>query len=312
MANCKAAGFLPQAGSFPVNMIPITRMLLITGATGFIGRSLMACLEREGREAKAYHGRINNPLALREQLQGVDKVIHLAGSETRGRNRLLRHVDIEGTERLIEECRRASVQHLIVVSRIGADPGALHPLLQAKGEVERRVRKSRIPYTIVRSATLFGRGDRFFEILVGLAVWSWPFVWLPGGGNIAMQPLWVEDLARCLVATLDRPELLNKTITVAGEERFRYRHLMQELLSVAGYGRAPVPLPLVLLRPLAGLLFGWWYWPPVSRYFVDRFFVPEVTEHDAVRRHFGFHPARISETIVYLYRPGLRWRLFRR
>lgn len=301
-----------KAGSFPANMITIVFMLLVTGATGFIGRSLMACLEREGKEAKAYRGRINNPLALREQLQGVDKVIHLAGSEARGRNRLLRHVDIEGTERLIEECRRAEVQHLIVVSRIGADPGALHPLLQAKGEVERRVRKSGIPYTIVRTATLFGRGDRFFEILVGLAVWSWPFVWLPGGGSIAMQPLWVEDLVRCLVVTLDRPDLLNKTITIAGEERVRYRHLMQALLSVAGCGRMPAPLPLVLLRPLAGLLFGWWYWPPLSRYFVDRFFVPEVTEHDAVLRHFGFHPARISETIVYLHRPGLRWRIFRR
>lgn len=287
-------------------------MILVTGATGFIGRSLMAHLKREGKEAKAYRGRINNPLALREQLVGVDKVIHLAGSEARGRNRLLRHVDVEGTERLIEECRRAEVQHLIVVSRIGADPGALHPLLRAKGEVERRVQKSGLPYTILRSATLFGQGDRFTEILVGLAAWSWPFVWLPGAGNIALQPLWVEDLVLCLAATLERPDLLNKVITVAGEERFRYRHFIQELLAVAGYRRIPLPLPLVLLPPLATLLFRWWYWPPVSRYFVDRFFVPEVAEHDSVLRHFAFHPARASDIIVYLHRPGLRWRIFRR
>ncbi|MCP4425362.1 MAG: NAD(P)H-binding protein, partial [Chloroflexi bacterium] len=128
-------------------------MILVTGATGFIGRSLMTHLERAGKEAQAHHGRINAPLDLRQQLEGGDTVIHLAGAEARGRDRLLRHVDVEGTERLIEECRRANVQRLIVASRIGADHHSLHALLRTKGEVERLVRQSGIPYVILRSAT---------------------------------------------------------------------------------------------------------------------------------------------------------------
>lgn len=287
-------------------------MILITGATGFIGRSLTNDLTLRERAWKPYHGRINNPLALREQLEGVDTVIHLAGSEARGRDRLLRHVDVEGTERLLEECRRAQIQRLVVVSRINADPNAMHPLLQAKGEVERLVQKSGVPYTILRSATLYGRGDRYFEIIVALALWSGPFVWLPGGGTVAMQPLWVEDLVRCLVATLDRPDLVNKTIVVAGEERLQYRVLVRRLLAAAGRRRIPLIMPLVTLHPLSTLLFGWWLRPAVSRYFADRFFVPEVAESDVVLRHFGFRPTRISQSIAYLRRPGLRWRLFRR
>lgn len=288
-------------------------MILVTGATGFIGRSLMACLEREGMAARPYNGRLITHLKLREQLEGVHTVVHLAGAETRGRHRLLHHVDIEGAEQLLAECRRAQVRRLIVVSRLGADTAAMHTLLRVKGEQERLVRQSGIPYTILRSATLYGRDDRFTEIILSLALWSWPFVWLPGGGQVAMQPLWVEDFVRCLLVILQKPaQYQNKTVTVAGEERLRYRELVRRILAVSGKKRLAVPLPMALLRPSSRILLQWWYWPPVPQYFVDRFFVPEVTEPDTVLRQFGFRPARFTDPIVYLRRPGMYRRLFRR
>ncbi len=286
-------------------------MILVTGASGFIGRSLTNALTLNGYEWQAYEGRINAQADLRKHLPGVEIVFHLAGSEARGRTRLLRHVDIDGTRSLIEEGRRAGVKTIIFPSRIGADANSVHPLLHAKGEVERLLRSSGLSYTILRSSTLFGLGDRFTEIILGLALWSWPFVWLPGGGEIAMQPLWVEDFSRCLVACLERPDVINKTLTLGGDERFRYQSLVSQILSVEGVKRIRAKLPLALLRPSASLLSGWWYWPAVSRFFVDRFFVPEVTDLDAVRRHFGFRPMRLSETMAYLHRPGMRWRLFR-
>jgi uncharacterized protein YbjT (DUF2867 family) len=286
-------------------------VIFVTGATGFVGRSVTDLLEQQGREWRPHEGRINNPLILRPQLEGVDTVIHLAGAEARGRNRLLQHVDIEGTERLLEECQRAQVKHLVFLSRLGANPNALHAVLRTKGEVERLIRQSGIPYSILRSATVFGRGDHFSEIIVSLAIWNWPFVWLPGGGATPMQPWWVEDLTRCLVATLDRPDLLGKTIDLAGEERLHYSEIVEQLLANSGHTRIPFKMPWLLLRPITLLLFAWWWRPPVTRYQADRFFTGEVTELDSVLRHFGFRPARMGDRIAYLRRPGLRWRLFR-
>lgn len=287
-------------------------MILVTGATGFVGRSLTNLLTLSGYEWRAYRGRINSPDTLREQLPGITTIFHLAGSEARGRARLLRHVDVEGTARLLEEARRAEVERLIVPSRVNADPHSLHSLLRAKGELERLVQRGGIPHTIVRSTTLFGLGDRYTELVLSLALWSWPFVILPGGGQVATQPLWVEDFARCLVEAMQRPEMIDKTITVAGDERFRYRDLVRQILSTEGVNRIPLKMPLGLLRPVTSLLYGWWYWPPVSRFFVDRFFVPEVADLDSVRRQFGFRPQRLGETMAYLHRPGMRGRLFRR
>lgn len=287
-------------------------MILVTGATGFIGRSLTNRFTLTEREWKPYVGHINNQTALQEQLQGVDTVIHLAGAEWRGRGRLLRYVDIQGSERLLRECRRAQIKNIIFLSRIGADPHARQLLPRIKGEVERLVQKSNIPYTIIRSSSVYGRGDRYLEILLSLALWTWPFVWLPKGGTMRLQPLWVEDLARCLALTTERPDLLGRTIEVAGEEQLSYQEIMRQMLQTAEITRIPLKFPVLPLRYLARLFFRWWYWPPVSEDFMDRLFIPELTRFDAVYHYFGFRPAHLSETLAYLHRPRMRWRLLRR
>lgn len=286
-------------------------MILITGATGFIGRVLGRALDHAGHPWRPFTGRMNAPQELVAELEGVETVIHLAGAEARGANRLLNHVDVDGTRWLLEEARRAGVSRFILPSRLNADPHSMHALLRAKGQVERLVEQSGVPYTILRTATLFGRDDRFSEMIFSLLLWTWPFAWVPGGGKTPMQPLWVEDFVQCLIQTLGRPDTINRTMVVAGSELLSYREIVRIILNVTGKRRALLPIPMTLLRPITRVFLGWWYWPPVSRYFVDRFFVPDVTDVDVVQRQFGFQPARFRETITYLNRPGMRGRLFR-
>ena len=174
------------------------------------------------------------------------------------------------------------------------------------------MQKSDLPYTIIRSATAYGIGDRSLEMIASLACWSWPFIWLPGGGRLVLQPIWVEDLARCVALSVGRPDLAGKTLSIAGEERLSYQEVVKQILATMGIWRYPLPIPLILMRPITRVLFSWWYWPPVSNFFVDRLFVPEAADFDSILRQFGFRPARLRETLNYLGRPGRRWRLFSR
>ncbi len=272
----------------------------------------MAQLERAGVEARAHTGHINDYRDLRRQLEGVRTVIHLAGVEGRGRDRQLRRIDLNGTRRLLEECNRAGVQQIIYLSRINADHNSLHTLLRVKGEAERFIRKSSIPYTIIRAAALYGHGDRFSEMLAGAILWGWPFVWLPGGGKSVMQPLWVEDAARCLTAVVQQPRFLNKTISIAGEEMLRTSEITELFLRTLNVRRILVPLPMTLVRPLAALFFSWWRWPPFTSYAIDRLFMPETADRDTIMSQFHFRPARMRNTISYLRRPHMRRRFFRR
>lgn len=286
-------------------------MILVTGPQGFVGRSLMRALQQRQLPVRAYEGNINDLQQLSEAMQGVEVVFHLASAETRGSRRLLQRVDVDGTERLLRASRRASVRQIVVMSRLRADPHAIYPLLRAKGRVERLVQGSGIPYTIVRSATLFGIDDRFLNVVASLAAWTWPVVWLPGGGQVAMQPLWVEDLVRCLVQLLERPDLQQETVTVAGEERLHYRELVQIVLQAAGLSRLPIKVDLRVVRAVRAFTMGWWRHPPVTPFFLHRFSVPDVAPFDAVLRTFEFRPERMVDHIAYLRRPGLRRRLFR-
>lgn len=291
-------------------MLTIPRMkILVTGATGFVGQSVMRQLAARGADAQPFHGRINDAVRLREQLDGVHTVIHLAGAETAGRRRLLEQVDVFGTEQLLRAAFHRNVQHLIVISRFNANPNAMYPVQWAKGRVERLVRRSQLPYTIVRCATLFGRNDRFTNTLSALADWTWPFVWLPGNGRTTFQPLWVEDAARCLVDLVGRRDKLGQTLQIAGGERFAYRDFMRYLLAASGLRRRALYVRPQLVRAAHTLLFAWWRRPPVSPFLLDLFSLSEVTALDAVRRDFGFQPARLEHHLAHLRGGFLRWRL---
>jgi NADH dehydrogenase len=177
--------------------------------------------------------------------------------------------------------------------------------------MERLVQRSGVGYTIVRSASLFGMEDRFLNNIAALAVWTWPFVWLPGGGAVALQPLWVQDLVRCLVEILDRPDLLDQTVVVAGEERLRYRELVEIVLRATGHRRIPLKVGIPLARVVRAAVVGWWRRPPVTGFFLDRFTVPDIAPLDSVLRTFSFRPERLADHISYLRGAGASL-LFRR
>jgi NADH dehydrogenase len=167
-----------------------------------------------------------------------------------------------------------------------------------------------LPFTILRSATLYGRRDHYLNHIAGMAAWTWPLVWLPGGGRTSVQPLWVEDLVRCILLTLARYDLVGETVSVAGEERMSYAALVRLVQEAAALPAAiPFRTPLLLTRLFSGLLFSWWLRPPVTRFWLDRFSAPDITDLDAVRYYFGFQPVTLRHHIAYLRRGGHRRRL---
>jgi NADH dehydrogenase len=302
--------------NYPITNLPITInfMILVTGSTGFVGRSLMRALGLAGQEVRGYQGRINDPHSLREQMEGVETVIHLATAEVYGSARRLQHVDVDGTARLLEEARRVNVNHIIYISRIGADPNSMYALFRVKGEAERLVATSGIPYTILRSATLFGRDDRFLTTIATLAVWNWPFVWLPSAGRPLLQPLWVEDLVRCVITVADPLDLKGyrgKVHTIAGQERLHYAEVVHLVTSAAALKRRPLNIRMPLVRGITALFFSWRRRPPITRFFLDRLAVPEVADLEITQRTFGFRPERMAQHLTYLRQTGLAWRIFR-
>ena len=285
-------------------------MLLLTGATGFLGKSTQKALQASAIPYRIFDGNINDFEHLRDALTDIETVVHLAGAEARGRPRFLRQVDIRGTDTLLSALKFRNVKHLIVISRLNAQPNATHTLLRAKGLVEQRVIASGIPYTILRFASLFGKNDRLTNSIAAVSAWTWPVVLLPAGGLTALQPLWVEDAARCIAETVGNSSLLNQRIDLAGDERMHYRELVQQVLTAAGLRRYQLPIRPVLARTLNRTTAWMLRRPPITRFDHDRLITSEVTNLNTVYSHFGFRPNRFHQHLSHLRRSHHRRKLW--
>ncbi|MCE7861425.1 MAG: NAD-dependent epimerase/dehydratase family protein, partial [Chloroflexi bacterium CFX2] len=193
-------------------------MILVTGATGFIGRALVRHLSETGQEVRVLLRpspssprlpkgvpvevavvSLNDERGVRAALRGVHQVFHLASAAGYGRRGNLFATDIEGTRNLTTAAKDAGVERLVFLSHVGADRASAYPIHKAKGIAEEFIRKSGLPYTIIRSTIVFGAEDRFTHSIAA-TLRSAPFLFqLPGDGRVLLQPLWVEDLVTALV-----------------------------------------------------------------------------------------------------------------
>src|SRR5512145_2811031 len=205
-------------------------MILVTGATGFIGRALVRHLSEADQQVRVLLrsspnsprlprgvpvevavASLNDERSIRAALRGVDQIYHLATAGTEGRRGNLLRTDIEGTRILAQAAASAEIERLIFLSHLGADRASAFPVQKSKGIAEEHIRKSGVPHTIIRSSVVFGPDDGFTSSLAYILRYTPGIVPLPGGGKTLLQPLWVEDLVTCLIWTLQNPEMVNQT-----------------------------------------------------------------------------------------------------
>jgi uncharacterized protein YbjT (DUF2867 family) len=296
-------------------------MILVTGATGFIGRALIRHLSNTGQQVRVLLRpspqspripkgvpvevavvSLNDERGVRAALRGVDHIYHLASASTLGRRGNLLTTDIEGTRTLAQAASDAGIQRFIFLSHIGADRASAFPIQKAKGIAEEHIRRSGVPYTIIRSSVLFGPEDRFTNNLAGI-LRAVPFIFpIPSDGRSLLQPLWVEDLVTCLVWTLDNPETVNQTYEVGGGEYFTLRQVLETLMDVTRRRRLLVPLPVPWMRALLVMVDSLVPNFSISTYWLDYVAVNRTCPVDNLPRTFGLMPARFAYRLDYLAR----------
>jgi uncharacterized protein YbjT (DUF2867 family) len=296
-------------------------MILVTGATGFIGRALVRHLSDAGQQVRVLLrsspksprlprgvpvevavASLNDERAVRAALRGVHQIYHLASASTEGRRGNLLKTDIEGTRTLAQVAASADIERLIFLSHIGADRASAFPIQKSKGIAEEHIRKSGVPYTIIRSSVIFGPEDRFTNNLSRLLHTVPGFFPIPSDGRTLLQPLWVEDLVTCMLWALQNPEMVNQTYEIGGGEYFTLRQVLEKLMDVAHAHRMFVPLPTPWMRALLVLLDAFIPNFNISTYWLDYVAVNRTCPVDNMPRIFGLMPARFGYRLDYLAR----------
>ena len=246
-------------------------MILVTGATGTLGRALVPKLLERGDEVRVLVrdprklgrlrvevrialgdlGELADPRVARQALRGVHSVIHLAAAIRDQPRAVVEEINGLGTARLLRAAESTGVSRFVFFSAIGATEFQRTRFFRAKALAERAVRASELDTTVFAPSILYDHDDPWVTVMRRLTLL--PVVPISGEGQAAYQPIWADDVARCVLADLSGSEG-SRRFELAGPETLTYDQIARVIARSSGRDRPLLHVPLGLVHyGLAGL-----------------------------------------------------------
>lgn len=227
--------------------------ILLTGASGFIGRHIAAALNSAGHEvipATRAHGcDFNHMLAegdWLEHLHGVEAVINSVGIIAESHAQTFAHLHTHAPVALFKACVRVGVKRVIQISALGADEAAFTPYQQSKKAADDVLRALPLDWFVLRPSLVYGPGGKSTILFQRLA--SLPVIPLVALGQQRIQPVHVSDLVAAVLQCLTASPA-QRTIDVVGPYPITFVNWLQQLRKAGGKTAAAtlsIPFGLVL------------------------------------------------------------------
>lgn len=248
-------------------------MVLLTGATGFVGSHMVEALQAAGHplcclvrspekakkqgltDAELVAGDLLRPEALAAALTGIEKIIHLVGIIIERGPQTFERVHYQGTRNLVAAAKLAGVKRFVHMSALGARPDpAATAYHRTKWKAEQEVIRSGIPYVIFRPSIIYGPRDGFVTQMVDLIENAPAFLPIMGTGEYPLQPIFVSNVCRAFVDALTNEKATNRVFELGGPEALPYEKVIDTIAATIGVKKKKVHLPLALMRIAAGLM----------------------------------------------------------
>jgi len=237
-------------------------VLLLTGATGLVGSALLRrltaagqpvrCLVRDPRRlgpdrvrVQIALGDLADPPSFRNAMRGVDTVVHLAAAIRDQPVGSIEELNGIATWRMVQAAERAGVEHFVYFSSLGATSHDRTRFLRAKALAERAVLDSHIRHTVFSPSLVYAHGDRFMTLLERIALLS-PVMPVSGHGRALYEPIWVEDVADCVMAALSGADGRER-YELAGPQTLSHQQIVALMLRGAGRPRPLVNVPTAIV-----------------------------------------------------------------
>ncbi len=241
--------------------------VLVSGGSGFVGSEIVRQLVAAGHRVRvlsrgfrrldpavrSVHGSVLDPGCLPEACAGCDAVVHLVGIISEIGGQTFERVHVDGTRNLLAAARAAGVPRFIHMSALGTRPDAVARYHRTKWAAEESVRASGLDWTLFRPSLVFGPGDHFVGLFARISRWS-PVLPVMGDGQALLQPVAVDEVARCFVGALAEPRSIGRTFDLCGSERLSFDAVLDAILAATGRRRMKLHIPLPIARLQAAVM----------------------------------------------------------
>ena len=294
-------------------------MILVSGGTGFVGSYLVPrmvqggqkvrCLVRSSARTQALRewsvelasGDVTEYRTVREAMEGADAVVHLVAIIRESKQATFDSVNVHGTRNMVQAAEECGVTRFVHLSALGASNNPRYRYTCSKWQGEEAVRASHLDFVILRPSAIFGRAyGRSFIDSVTRSLRLFPFVApVPGSGKTRFQPIWVEDVAACIVKALEW-EAGRRTYDIGGPEHLSYEQILDAVLGALGERRAKLHMPVSLLRLMVPAMEAVMSNPLLSSVELSQLELDNTTCLGSVERHFGFKPLALRQGLDYI------------
>ena len=226
---------------------------VVLGGSGFVGSAIVAKLVSAGYQVTVLTRRLDHAKhlsllpgvtlkvcnvfdaqALRSALQGADAVINLLGILHQSGKVSFTQVHEHLPVQLAKLCQDLGIKRLLHMSSLCAATDAPSLYLRSKGQAEVALAGyvPALAITVFRPSIIFGRADQFINLFAGL-IKHLPLVVLVKP-NAKFQPVWVEDVATCFVASLNQPASFGLSYDLVGPKVYTFRALLKAIMQTLG------------------------------------------------------------------------------
>jgi uncharacterized protein YbjT (DUF2867 family) len=294
-------------------------MILITGGTGYVGTHTVhelherggrvRCVVRRGAsgEKTAYLRKLGLEIVeadltdarqLESALDGVDTIAHLAGSIRPARGETPRMIHVDTTKSLLRAAQQRGIRRFVLLSSLGARQNGNTEYHRTKWVAEEAVRDSGIPFVIVRPTLIFGLlvGTRESKLMSRMtqAILRGSTIRLVAGGQNIIRPIFVGDVAHCLVEAILGNTATGIGVDLGGPEQMTFEQLIERLARHHGCAAKTRRVPFGPAFVLAKLLERFVESPPFTSTEVRALREDNTCEIDKMKRTFHIEPVSLE------------------